>query len=163
MGPGTRIWHFAHVRAGAVVGADCVIGKSSYVDAGVAIGDRCKVQNFVSVYAGVTLQDEVFVGPAATFTNDLYPRAVNEDWGITPTLVRRGAAIGANATIVCGVTVGEWATVGAGAVVTADVAPHRLVVGSPARPVGWVCRCGRPVPGGPGSACGGCATTLELP
>jgi acetyltransferase-like isoleucine patch superfamily enzyme len=143
VGDGTRIWHRAHVRAGSAIGAGCTIGFAVYVDEGVTIGDRCKVQNHVSLYRGVTLEDEVFVGPSAVFTNDLYPRAVAPDWEVTPTRVRRGASIGANATIVCGIEVGAYATVGAGAVVTADVAPHTLVLGAPARPAGRVCVCGR--------------------
>lgn len=142
IGPGTKVWHHAHVRAGARVGAGCTLGKNVFVDAGVTIGDRCKVQNNVSVYAGVTLEDEVFVGPAATFTNDRYPRAANPDWQVVETFVRRGASIGANATIVCGVEVGCWSAVAAGAVVTRPVAPHELVAGVPARRIGWVCRCG---------------------
>lgn len=163
LGVGTRVWHYAHVRAGAHVGADTVVGKSSFVDAGAVVGNRCKIQNFVSVYSGVTLEDEVFVGPAVTFTNDRYPRARSPGWEIVPTRVCRGAAIGANATILCGITIGQWATVAAGSVVTRDVEPHRLVAGSPASPVGWVCRCGRPMPAGPGSTCEVCHERLELP
>ncbi len=143
IGAGTKIWHLVHLRAGAVVGADCVLGKNVFVDAGAVVGDRVKIQNNVSVYAGVTLEDEVFVGPSAVFTNDMFPRAQNPSWQIVPTLVRRGASIGANATIVCGTTVGEFATVGAGSVVTRDVANHEIVVGNPARHLGWVCECGR--------------------
>lgn len=142
IGPGTAVWHQAHVRAGARIGADCTIGKNVYVDAGAVIGNRCKVQNNVSVYVGVTLEDDVFVGPSAVFTNDRVPRASNVAWAITPTVVRSGASIGANATIVCGVVVGEHAMVGSGSVVTSDVAPHEVVVGNPARHLGWVCRCG---------------------
>ena len=143
IGAGARVWHFVHVRAGAVVGQETWLGKSVYIDAGAVVGARCRVMNFVSVYKGVTIEDGVFVGPSAVFTNDLYPRAGFSDWKLTPTLVRRGATIGANATIVAGVTIGEWATVGAGAVVTRDVEAHRLVVGAPARARGWVCVCGR--------------------
>jgi UDP-2-acetamido-3-amino-2,3-dideoxy-glucuronate N-acetyltransferase len=145
LGAGAAVWHHAHVRSGAEVGAGTSLGKNVYVDAGVRIGERCKIQNNVSVYAGVTLEDEVFVGPSAVFTNDRYPRAVSPDWEVVPTHVARGASIGANATLVCGIEVGEWATVGAGSVVTRDVAAHELVVGNPARRVGWVCRCGRVV------------------
>ena len=150
---GSRIWHFVHVREGAVVGAGTQLGKSVYVDAGARIGARCRIQNFVSVYAGVTLEDDVFVGPSAVFTNDLFPRAGNTEWSLVPTLVRRGASIGANSTIVCGVTIGEWAMVAAGAVVTHDVEAHRLVMGAPAEPRGWVCRCGRRVADRPGDEC----------
>jgi UDP-2-acetamido-3-amino-2,3-dideoxy-glucuronate N-acetyltransferase len=143
IGPGTRIWHLSHVRQGGRIGAGCSIGFSVYVEEGVVIGDRCKVQNHVSIYRGVVLQDEVFVGPSATFTNDLYPRANPPEWEVVPTLVRRGASIGASATVVCGVEIGAWAMVGAGAVVTADVPAHGLVLGAPARLRGWVCVCGR--------------------
>ncbi|HEY5437265.1 MAG TPA: acyltransferase [Acidimicrobiales bacterium] len=142
VGEGTRIWHFAHIREGATVGKDCTIGKDVFVDAGAIVGDRCKVQNGVSVYSGVTLENEVFVGPNAVFTNDLRPRAMSPNWKIVPTLVRTGASIGANATIVCGTEVGSYAMVAAGAVVTHDIADHELVVGNPARHAGWVCRCG---------------------
>jgi len=143
VGSGTGVWHHAHVRSGARVGADCVLGKNVYVDVEAVIGDRCKVQNNVSVYHGVVIEDDVFVGPAATFSNDLVPRAFNAGWIVTPTLVRRGASVGANATIVCGNTIGEYAMVAAGATVTRDVADHQLVTGTPARHHGWVCRCGR--------------------
>ena len=133
VGSGTRIWHRSHVRAGSRIGADCTIGFAVYVDTGVTIGDRCKIQNHVSVYRGVVLEDDVFVGPSATFTNDLHPRAGTSDWRVVPTRVRRGGSIGANATIVCGVTLGEYAFIGAGAVVLRDVAPSTTVVGNPAR------------------------------
>lgn len=138
IGPGTRIWHLAHIRSTARIGADCVIGRNVYVDAGVEVGNLVKIQNNVSVYQGVTIEDEVFVGPCAVFTNDLRPRAQNPDWTITPTVVRRGASIGANATIVCGVEIGSYAMVAAGSVVTRTVEPHQLVAGNPARPRGWV-------------------------
>jgi len=143
IGAGTAIWHHAHIRSGARIGAGCVLGKNVFVDAGAVIGDRCKIQNNVSVYDGVTLADEVFVGPSAVFTNDRFPRAQNPDWEIVETFVRRGASISANATIRCGVTIGTWAVVGAGAVVTRDVADHQIVAGNPARHLGWACRCGR--------------------
>ncbi len=145
IGEGTRIWHFAHVRTGAKIGRNCNIGKGVYIDVGVEIGDRVKIQNFVYVYRGVKVEDDVFLGPHATLTNDLYPRSFNEDWEVVPTLIKRGASIGANATIVCGVTIGEYAMVGAGAVVTKDVPPHALVYGNPARVRGFVCYCGRPL------------------
>jgi UDP-2-acetamido-3-amino-2,3-dideoxy-glucuronate N-acetyltransferase len=160
VGGGTRVWHHSHIRDGAKVGAGCTIGFSVYVDAGAVIGDRCKVQNHVSVYRGVVLEDEVFVGPAACFTNDRYPRAGSTEWAVIPTWVRRGASIGAHATIVCGVELGAWSMVAAGAVVTHDVPPHGLVTGSPARLRAWVCACGRPLPGGGGDSppdhCGQC-------
>jgi UDP-2-acetamido-3-amino-2,3-dideoxy-glucuronate N-acetyltransferase len=142
IGPGTRVWHHAHVRAGAVIGSDCVLGKNVFVDAGAVVGDRCKIQNNVSVYDGVTLGSDVLVGPSAVFTNDLRPRASAPDWTVTPTTVHDGASIGANATIVCGNVLGRSCMIAAGAVVTRDVAPHELVAGNPARHLGWVCECG---------------------
>lgn len=142
IGAGTKVWHLSYVRSGAKVGRDCNLGRNVYVDPGVRIGDRCKVQNNVSLYVGVTLEDDVFVGPSAVFTNDLNPRATKEDWKVTPTLIRRGASIGGGVTVVCGVEIGEYAFVGAGAVVTKDVESHRIVVGNPARPIGWVNRNG---------------------
>ncbi len=142
IGDGAKIWHQAHIRSGASVGMDTVIGKNVFVDAGVSVGARCKIQNNVSVYSGVTIEDDVFVGPAATFTNDLVPRAFNADWTRTDTLVRRGASVGANATIVCGVELGEYCMVAAGSVVTRNVAEHSLVMGNPARHRAWVCTCG---------------------
>lgn len=145
VGAGTRIWHRSHVREGARIGAGCTIGFAVYVDQGAVIGDRCKIQNHVSVYRGVVLEDDVFVGPAATFTNDRYPRATSDDWEIVPTRVRRGASIGAHATIVCGVELGAWSMVAAGAVVTHDVPAYGLVVGTPARLRAWVCTCGHPL------------------
>jgi UDP-2-acetamido-3-amino-2,3-dideoxy-glucuronate N-acetyltransferase len=153
IGPGTSIWNQAQVREGASLGRDCIVGKNAYVDAGVVIGDRVKIQNNVSVYHGVTVEDGVFIGPHACFTNDKVPRAVNPDgsvktdadWAVSPTLVRAGAAIGANATILPGVTIGRWAMIGSGAVVTRDVADHELVVGNPARRIGSACACGQPL------------------
>lgn len=145
IGEGTRIWHFAHVRKGAKIGKNCNIGKDVYIDVNVEIGDGVKIQNGVSVYRGVTLEDYVFVGPYAVFTNDMYPRSFSTDWQIVPTLVKRGASIGANATIVCGVTIGEYAMIGAGSVVTRDVPPHGLVYGNPAKLRGFVCYCGWPL------------------
>ncbi|MFA4702001.1 acyltransferase [Pyrococcus kukulkanii] len=145
IGEGTRIWHFAHIRRRAKIGKNCNIGKDVYIDVGVEIGNNVKIQNGVSVYRGVKVEDDVFLGPHMTFTNDLYPRAFSQDWEVVPTLVKRGASIGANATIVCGVTIGEYAMVGAGSVVTKDVPPFGLVYGNPARLKGFVCYCGRPL------------------
>ena len=145
IGSGTSVWHHAHVRGGAHVGSDCVIGKNVYIDTQAVVGDRCKLQNNVSVYHGVHIGDDVFVGPSATFTNDLVPRAFNADWKVTETHVLNGASIGANATIVCGTTLGEYSMIAAGATVTRDVAAHQLVAGTPARHLGWVCRCGKVV------------------
>jgi acetyltransferase-like isoleucine patch superfamily enzyme len=145
IGRGTKIWHRTHVRAGSRIGEDCTIGFAVYIDSGVVIGDRCKIQNHVSVFRGVTLEDEVLVGPSVAFTNDRYPRAGANDWNVVPTHVGRGASIGANATVVCGVELGAWSMVGAAAVVTSDVPPHALVTGAPARVRKWVCVCGWPV------------------
>ncbi|MGI8939456.1 MAG: Gfo/Idh/MocA family protein, partial [Iamia sp.] len=139
IGAGTRIWHFSHVLAGSRVGQGCTIGQNVVIGPEVEVGDRCRVQNNVSLYQGVTLEDGVFCGPSAVFTNVHNPRAeVSRQDEFRTTVVRRGATIGANATIVCGHEIGAYAFVGAGAVVTGDVAPHALVVGNPARPVGWM-------------------------
>ncbi|MDR0350296.1 MAG: N-acetyltransferase [Coriobacteriales bacterium] len=146
LGPNTKVWHFSHIQSGATIGADCVLGQNVNVAGGATVGDRCKIQNNVSLYDGVTLEDEVFCGPSCVFTNDFYPRAHSATgWEIRPTLVKRGASIGANATLVCGITIGEFALVGSGAVVTRDVPAHALMVGTPARRVGWVCACGTPL------------------
>lgn len=143
VGPGTRVWHFCHVMSGARVGRDCVLGQNVFVGRGVEIGAGSKIQNNVSVYEGVRIGQGCFVGPSAVFTNVRTPRAtVERKHAYEPTQVEDGATIGANATIVCGVTVGHHALIGAGAVVTRDVAPHRLVTGVPARESGWACACG---------------------
>lgn len=142
IGNGTKIWNQAQIRNNAVLGEDCIISKNVYIDEYVHIGNRVKVQNNVNIYHGVTIEDDVFLGPSMTFTNDMYPRSFNTNWKITETLVKRGAAVGANATIRCGVTIGEYATVGAGSMVTKDVPSQALVVGNPARQIGWVCKCG---------------------
>jgi len=150
IGPGTSIWNQAQVRPGARIGRNCILGKDVYVDTGVHIGDNVKIQNGVSVYEGVTLEDGVFCGPHCAFTNDRQPRAINpdgsrkaaDDWTLTRTVVRYGASIGAHATIVCGVTIGRWVMVGAGAVVTRDVPDYGLAYGNPARLRGFVCPCG---------------------
>ena len=155
LGAGTRVWHFAHVRKGAVVGRDCIIGKDVYVDTEVVLGDGCKVQNGANLYRGLTVGDKVFIGPAAQFTNDRFPRAeLWDDSRLVRTVVKDGASIGSNATIVCGITIGSYATVGAGAVVTRDVPDHGLVLGNPARLRGFVCRCGCPLDGGRPDAAG---------
>jgi acetyltransferase-like isoleucine patch superfamily enzyme len=168
IGPGTSVWNQAQVREGARIGGGCVIGKNAYIDANVVIGDNVKIGNNVSVFHGVTVEDGVFIGPHVCFTNDKQPRAINvdgslkgaDDWEVSPILVRYGAALGANSTILPGVTVGRWAMVGSGAVVTRDVADHELVVGNPARRLGRVCACGQPVRDGadtsPSDACPRC-------
>ena len=143
VGAGTKVWHFCHLMPGAVVGARCSLGQNVVVMGQVRIGDNVKIQNNVSVYEGVTLEDDVFCGPSMVFTNVLNPRShVSRKHEYRPTRVRRGASIGANATVVCGTTLGEYAFVGAGAVVTRDVPAYALVVGVPARQVGWMCQCG---------------------
>ncbi len=145
IGAGTKVWHHAHVREGARIGRNCVLGKCVYVDKNVRIGNGVKLQNRVSVYEGVTIEDDVFVGPHTTFTNDLYPRSFNKKWERMSTLVKKGASIGANSTILCGITIGKYAMVGAGSVVTKDVPDYALVLGNPARLVGFVCVCGKRV------------------
>lgn len=147
IGAGTKIWHFSHVMSGARIGERCTLGQNVFVGATAMIGNRVKVQNNVSIFDGVTLEDEVFVGPSAVFTNVVTPRAhVSRKDSYQPTLVRRRATIGANATVRCGLTIGEYAFVAAGAVVTEDVPPHALMVGVPARRSGWMCRCGARLP-----------------
>lgn len=150
LGDGTKVWHQAQVREGAALGRNCILGKGAYIDFGVQIGDNVKIQNRASVYHGVTLENGVFVGPHVIFTNDKMPRAVNpdgspksdDDWELGHILVKEGASLGAGAIIVTGVTIGRFAMVGAGAVVTRDVPDHGLVYGNPAHLAGYVCSCG---------------------
>lgn len=143
IGEGTRIWHFAHVRERSRIGKNCIIGKSSYIDTGVVIGNNVKIQNFVSVYKGVIIEDDVFVGPSVTFTNDEYPRAYSwSDEQVVATNVKKGASIGAGSVIICGNELGEYCMIGAGSVVTRDISPYTLVYGNPARYRGIVCKCG---------------------
>jgi UDP-2-acetamido-3-amino-2,3-dideoxy-glucuronate N-acetyltransferase len=177
IGEGTSIWNQAQVREDAVIGKGCILSKDVYVDFGVHIGNNVKIQNGVSVYHGVTIEDGVFVGPNVCFTNDKYPRAINPDgslkggtdWEVAETRIKYGAALGARAVILPGVTVGQWAMVAAGAVVTRDVPPYGLVVGHPARLRGFVCPCGiRLEPDRLGidtmhARCPNCDATIDIP
>lgn len=144
IGNGTKIWHFCHVQSGARIGENCSFGQNVNVSNNVVIGNGCKVQNNVSLYEGVELEDYVFCGPSCVFTNDLTPRAKYPKGkaGYKKTILREGASVGANATIVCGHEIGKWALIGAGAVVTSNVPPHALMLGVPAKIKGWVCECG---------------------
>jgi UDP-2-acetamido-3-amino-2,3-dideoxy-glucuronate N-acetyltransferase len=164
LGPGTKVWHFAHILPDTVVGSDCVLGQNVTAGPKVRIGDRVKIQNNVSVYEGVELEDDVFVGPSAVFTNVINPRAfIERKSEFRATRIRRGATLGANSTILCGITVGEYALVAAGAVATKDVAPHALVAGVPARPIGWVCVCAATLKFAKGRArCAQCQRTFSL-
>lgn len=145
IGEGTKIWHFCHIQSGARIGKNCTVGQNVNISNHVKIGDRCKIQNNVSLYEGVELENGVFCGPSMVFTNDLTPRAEypKGSAGYKKTLVRSGATIGANATIVCNHELGRYCMIAAGAVVTADVRPHALMAGVPARQIGWVCECGQ--------------------
>ena len=147
IGRGTKVWINVQIRENVVIGEDCIVSKDVYIDHAVRIGDRCKIQNSVSVYNGVTIGDDVFVGPNVSFTNDKVPRAFNADWKITPTFVETGSSIGANSTIVCGVTIGKFSMVAAGSVVTKNVAPYTLVLGNPARVVAKIDRDGNKING----------------
>ncbi len=177
IGAGTMIWHQCQVRENAHLGKNCILAKGVYIDFGVHLGDNVKVQNYVSIYHGVEIEDGVFVGPHVCFTNDNLPRAVNpdgslksgDDWELGHILVKRGAALGANSTILPKVVIGEWALVGSGSVVTKDVPPHGLVVGNPARLIGFVCACGTRLEAGEVKGdvmhahCPKCHTTTEIP
>ena len=153
VGNGARIWHHVQVRENAQIGENCIIGKGAYVDANVVIGANCKIQNYALVYSGASLGNGVFIGPAAILTNDRYPRAVtpdgelkrSDDWDHGTIVIEDGAAIGAGAVLVTDIKIGRFATIGAGSVVTHDVPPHALMIGSPAYQCGWVCSCGRPM------------------
>ena len=167
IGLGTQIWHHAQVREGVRIGANCIIGKGAYIDAAVTIGDNCKIQNYALVYGGATLGNGVFIGPSAILTNDRYPRAITPDgalkragdWEHGTIEIEDGASIGAGAVIVTGIRIGRFAMIGAGSVVTHDVPPHALTIGSPGFLAGWVCRCGRTLV--KDLPCFACGDTLE--
>jgi UDP-2-acetamido-3-amino-2,3-dideoxy-glucuronate N-acetyltransferase len=161
LGEGSRIWHFCHVSAGSTIGAGSVLGQNVFVGPGVSIGAGVKIQNNVSVYAGVTIADDVFLGPSCVFTNVLTPRAhVERKDEFAPTWVKRGVTVGANATIVCGHTLGEYALIGAATVVTKDVPAHAVMVGNPARRRAWACRCGEVLPSD--GVCSRCGDVYEV-
>lgn len=141
IGTGTRIWAYSHIMKGAKIGEDCNICDHSFVESGAIIGSKVTLKNGVCVWDKVTIEDEVFLGPNVTLTNDLWPRSKKSDWQIVETLIKHGATIGANATIVCGVSIGKYAMIGAGSVITRDVADYALYYGNPARSRGWVCKC----------------------
>ncbi len=143
IGEGTKVWHFVHIRENAEIGRECVLGHSVYVGKGVEIGNHVKLENRATVYQGVKIEDNVFVGPHVTFTNDPYPRSSSADWTIVSTLVKKGASIGAGTIVMCGVTIGEHAMIGAGSIVTKDIPSHAMVYGNPAKIKGFVCKCGR--------------------
>lgn len=149
IGNGTKIWINSQIRENTEIGENCIISKDTYIDTGVTIGNNCKIQNSVSVYQGVTIEDDIFVGPNACFTNDKVPRAFDEEWKITPTVVKKGSSIGANSTIVCGITLGEYCMVAAGSVVTKDVEPYSLVMGNPARHYSYIDKMGNKIEGNP--------------
>ena len=163
VGEGTRIWHWSHVCAGARIGARCSLGQNVYVGNDVVIGNGVRVQNNVSIYDGVVLEDDVFCGPGMVFTNVINPRShVPRKSEFRRTHVRRGATIGANATILCGCEIGEYAFVGAGATVTRSVPPYALVVGAPARRTGWMCACGVRLRGEGGISCAACGNRYHV-
>jgi UDP-2-acetamido-3-amino-2,3-dideoxy-glucuronate N-acetyltransferase len=162
VGAGTKVWHFCHVMPGAVIGERCNLGQNVVVMSGVKIGNNVKIQNNVSIYEGVELEDDVFCGPSMVFTNVINPRShVSRKDEYKRTLVRRGSSIGANATIVCGVTLGEYSFVGAGAVITKDVPAHALMAGVPAKRMGWMCQCGERLPDSGAGSCAACGTVYE--
>ena len=171
IGEGTRVWSEAQIREGVTVGKDCILGKGVYLDTDVVVGDRVKIQNRASLFRGLTVENGVYIGPHVSFTNDRYPRAVNadgspktdDDWELERTLVREGASIGAGAIILPGLTIGAWAVVGAGTVVTRDVPDQALVTGNPAEIQGYVCTCGRPVEhDGERWRCKSCGQTFDF-
>lgn len=149
IGEGTKVWINAQIREESFIGKNCIISKDTYIDTQVKIGDNCKIQNSVSIYHGVMIENDVFVGPNACFTNDRVPRAFDPNWKITPTLIKNGASIGANATIICGITIGEYAMIAAGSVVTKDVEPYSLVMGNPAKHYSYIDKMGNKIEGCP--------------
>ncbi len=161
IGDGTKIWINVQIREKVDIGMNCIISKDVYIDHAVKIGNSCKIQNSVSVYNGVTIEDDVFIGPNVAFTNDRVPRAFNREWKVTPTLVQSGASIGANATVICGIVIGHYAMVAAGSVVTKTVPGHGLVMGNPAKIVGYVCQCGHRLDDC--GFCKACCRTTKLP
>ena len=177
IGPGTRIWRQVQVREGAVIGSECILGNGAYVDLNVRIGDRCKLQNGVFVFHGFNLEDSVFLGPGVMLLNDKNPRAINpdgslksdSDWTVSEAVVRRGAAVGGGVVVLPGVSIGRFAMVGAGAVVTREVPDHAIVFGNPARLKGFACACGRQLkplerePDGMLMHCPGCGTEVLIP
>jgi UDP-2-acetamido-3-amino-2,3-dideoxy-glucuronate N-acetyltransferase len=163
IGEGTKIWHWSHVREGAKIGADCVISQNVYVASQVVIGNNVKIQNHVSVYDNVTLENDVFCGPSMVFTNVRNPRShVTRKDEFMPTVVRQGATLGANCTIVCGVEIGPYAFIGAGTVVVRDVPAFALMVGNPARQKGWMCQCGERLPDANEMTCDRCGSQYVL-
>jgi len=149
IGNGTKVWVNSQIRENTDIGKNCIISKDTYIDTGVTIGNNCKIQNSVSVYHGVIIEDDVFVGPNACFTNDKVPRAFDPEWTITPTLVKKGVSVGANSTIVCGVTLGEYCMIAAGSVVSKDVEPYSLVMGNPAKHYSYIDKMGNKIEGKP--------------
>jgi acetyltransferase-like isoleucine patch superfamily enzyme len=153
IGEGTKIWHHAQVRDKAVIGENCSVGQGVYIDSGVIVGDRVKIQSGAFLPSGLRIEDGVFIGPHVCFTNDLYPRSINpdgslknpNDWKMVETLIKQGASLGANSTILCGITIGQWAMVGAGSAAVKDVPDNGLVVGNPAKLIGYICQCGKPI------------------
>ncbi len=163
IGAGTKIWQFCTVLAGARIGREVLLSQNVYVEGRVVIGDRVKIKNNVSLYDGVTIEDEAFIGPSAVFTNVINPRSfVSRKEEFLPTRVGRGATLGANATVVCGVAIGEYALIGAGAVVTRDVPPYAIMLGVPARRRGWVCRCGVTLPKRARAVCPSCSSVYRI-
>ncbi len=160
IGEDTRIWAFAHVMDETVIGKHCNLGDHTFVESGAILGDRVTVKNGVSIWEGVVIEDDVFLGPNCVLTNDRNPRS-RQDYHQEKTLICRGATIGANATVLCGIVVGEYAMIGAGAVVTKDVPPYALMLGAPARFVGWVCRCGQRIRDGARIHCDSCGSFYE--